>query len=278
MNASETESGERPRILVVDDQPANLVAATTVLAPLPAQVMTASSGDEALALVLRHEFAVILLDVRMPVMDGYETATLIRGHTERNPVPIIFLTAEAPEPHAIAHGYDSGAVDYLLKPLDEDLLRSKVEVFLDLYRHKRTLLRATEALRAANERMARLLQVACDGIVGIDADDRVGFVNPAACRLLECTPEALLDRCASEIFFASAAERTAPLAEAAAHGVSRGSGVRVRTQRGSSITVDYTLTRADGNAGTPPSSFVLVFQPAAEQTLPLRIEVDRLTG
>jgi len=286
MNAPKSAKHGKPRILVVDDQPANLVATRTLLAPLPVEVMTANSGDEALGLVLRHEFAVILLDVRMPVMDGYETASLIRGHTEHNPVPIIFVTAEAPEQHAMFHGYESGAVDYLLKPLDEDLLRCKVGVFLELYRHKRRLTETTESLRQANERMTRLLQMAYDGIVGIESDGRVGFANPAACRLMECPPEELLEHAARETFAlqpqAVTTDAVDPFAEAAARGTFRHVGAHFHTLQGHDFVAEYALSAIDAGSRQPPS-YVLVFQDVtererSEQQLRQQAELDYLTG
>jgi len=116
---------QRPKALVVDDTPANVRLAVAVLARLPLDVLTASSGEEALRLVSEHEFVVVVLDVRMPGMDGYETADRIRALTSENPVPIIFLTASEREEKHIAQGYETGAIDYLVKPIDNALLLSR---------------------------------------------------------------------------------------------------------------------------------------------------------
>jgi diguanylate cyclase (GGDEF)-like protein len=108
-----------------------------VLAPLGQQLVRAHSGEEALRRLLHDEFALILLDVQMPGMDGFETAAHIKRRAKTQHVPIIFLTAISTEPHHALRGYDAGAVDYLFKPFDPVVLRSKVQVFLDLHRLRR---------------------------------------------------------------------------------------------------------------------------------------------
>src|SRR5687767_11170905 len=123
----------RARVLVVDDDERNLLAIRTVLEDL-AEVEVASSGDEALRHLLKGEFAVILLDVYMPGMDGYETAQIIRGREQTKRIPIVFLSAVSKETEHLMRGYAMGAVDYVFKPVDPVVLRSKVSVFVDLYR------------------------------------------------------------------------------------------------------------------------------------------------
>src|SRR3712207_5986630 len=117
----------RARILAVDDDDRNLLALGEVLAPV-AEVVFARSGDEALRHLLREEFAVILLDVLMPDLDGYETAALIRRREQSRRTPIIFLSAINKEDAHMLRGYDAGAVDYVFKPFDTLILRSKVSV------------------------------------------------------------------------------------------------------------------------------------------------------
>lgn len=145
MNAPEPDAPAR--ILVVDDDEANLVAAQAVLADLGHPVVTASSGAEALRAVLRHEFAVILLDVRMPGMDGYEAAELIRQRERSRHVPIIFLSGVDKETSHQFRGYAAGAVDYVLKPAEPLILRSKVQVFAELYEQRRQIALKAEAER-----------------------------------------------------------------------------------------------------------------------------------
>jgi signal transduction histidine kinase/DNA-binding response OmpR family regulator len=142
-------------ILIVDDLPDKLLVLESILAELNERVITVRSGPEALRQVLQREFAVILLDVNMPGMDGFETATLIRGRKKSAHTPIIFLTAFADEMHA-ARGYSLGAVDYILTPAVPDVLRTKVKVFVDLFRMARQVKRqADERVALAGEQAAR---------------------------------------------------------------------------------------------------------------------------
>ncbi|NGX26218.1 MAG: Adenylate cyclase 1 [Chlamydiae bacterium] len=127
-----------PNILVVDDTPANLHSMKVLLQSLNVNVITADSGNEALSLILRHEFALILLDVKMPVMDGYETAELILQVEESKHIPIIFVTGNEKSERAFK-GYEAGAVDYLMKPIDSYILISKVKVFLKLYEQNKEM-------------------------------------------------------------------------------------------------------------------------------------------
>ena len=127
-------SSEQPvNILLVDDRSENLLALEALLRPSGYNLVAARSGEEALRCVLRHEFAVILLDVQMPNLDGFETAELIRGRERSRNTPIIFLTAVSTSELHISRGYIAGAVDYLLKPFMPEILLSKVAIFVDLY-------------------------------------------------------------------------------------------------------------------------------------------------
>jgi diguanylate cyclase (GGDEF)-like protein len=132
-------TGPRPAadILLVDDRPENLLLLRTILEPLGERIVCAPSGEQALREMLRNEFALVLLDVRMPGMDGYETATVIKSRERTAHVPIIFLTAADVDDVNARRGYDVGAVDYLYKPFDPVVLRSKVSVFMDLHHLKR---------------------------------------------------------------------------------------------------------------------------------------------
>jgi PAS domain S-box-containing protein len=140
------------RILLVDDQPKNLLALTAMLEPLGQEVVQASSGKEALRHLLREEFALVLLDVQMPVLDGYEVAELIRAREKSRAVPIIFLTAIHRDQRLVARAYSVGAVDYILKPIDAEILRSKVAVFIELHQKRELVTRQAEELRRATER------------------------------------------------------------------------------------------------------------------------------
>lgn len=139
------------KILLVDDRPENLYALERLLERPSLTIMKASSGNEALGMVLDHDFALVLLDVQMPEMDGFETAELMRGNSTTKHIPIIFVTAINKEQKYVFKGYESGAVDYLFKPLDADILISKVNIFLELYRQKKALKEYTEALEKAHK-------------------------------------------------------------------------------------------------------------------------------
>ncbi|MFF4220195.1 MULTISPECIES: response regulator [Actinomycetes] len=133
-SASVPGSGAMPRILIVDDQPDNLLAMRAVLETLDQDLVTVSSGREALKALLDHDdFAVIIMDVQMPEMDGYETCAHIKRRPRTRDVPIIFLTAMGEDPEHTARGYAAGAVDYISKPFDPWALRAKVAVFTSIY-------------------------------------------------------------------------------------------------------------------------------------------------
>jgi signal transduction histidine kinase len=137
-------------ILIVDDRPENLVALEAALAELGQRIVRATSGQQALQILLEREFAVILLDVRMPDMDGFETAAYIRKGKRSILTPIIFVTAGEHQFGQVIRGYSVGAVDYIIKPFDGEILRSKVQVFIDLYRKERQLALKAEELAHAN--------------------------------------------------------------------------------------------------------------------------------
>ena len=141
-------------ILMVDDSPDKLLAMESVLASLGQNLVKANSGEQALRLLLKGEFAVILLDVNMPGMDGFETATLIRQRKSLQNVPIIFVTALSTTDADIFKGYQFGAVDYILTPILPEILRTKVGVFIDLWRGRQELKEKADALKEVNESLA----------------------------------------------------------------------------------------------------------------------------
>jgi len=132
-------AAEPARILLVDDRPENLLALEAILSSLEQTLVRAGSGEEALKALLADDYAVILLDVQMPGMDGFETAAHIKRRERTRDIPIIFLTAINREPQHAFRGYAAGAVDYLAKPFDPWVLRAKVSVFVELYRKNRQL-------------------------------------------------------------------------------------------------------------------------------------------
>ena len=139
---------DKTPILIVDDRKENLLTLEALLDSPELQLVRAESGNEALAKTLDYEFALILLDVQMPGMDGYETAELMRGSIRSKSIPIIFVTAARMDLEHMFKGYDSGAVDYLFKPLEPHILRSKVGIFLELHRKRQELEAKTRELDA----------------------------------------------------------------------------------------------------------------------------------
>ncbi|MEV0590979.1 response regulator [Nonomuraea cavernae] len=134
------------KILLVDDKEENLIALDAVLRPLQQRLFKARSGQDAMKLMLRHDFAVVLLDVLMPGMDGFETAAHIKRLDQTRDVPIIFLTGTDTGSGAAFRGYAVGAVDYITKPFDPWVLRSKVTVFIELFRKNAVLQEQTALL------------------------------------------------------------------------------------------------------------------------------------
>jgi two-component system NtrC family sensor kinase len=153
-----------PCVLVVDDVEANLVAMQALLEGMGCEFALARSGNEALRLLLRREFAVMLLDVQMPEMDGYEVARYARQNPATRDVPVIFLTAANRDEERVLRGYGSGAVDFLFKPVNPKILRSKVGVFLELYSSRREVQKSKRELEHAYDELqttqAQLVQSA----------------------------------------------------------------------------------------------------------------------
>jgi two-component system sensor histidine kinase/response regulator len=137
---------ETPKILIVDDRKENLFALEKLLTPLGAEIVQARSGNDALTHTLNHDFALILLDVQMPEMDGFEVAEILRMEARTRATPIIFVTANSQTSKDMHRGYASGAVDYIHKPINDEVLVSKVRVFLEMNRVQRDLEAEKDAL------------------------------------------------------------------------------------------------------------------------------------
>ncbi|MEO8098720.1 MAG: ATP-binding protein [Acidobacteriota bacterium] len=164
------------KLLAVDDDRDNLLALQAVLDPLGQQIMLAESGSSALRLCLEHEFAAILMDVRMPDMDGFETAELIRSRKVSRQTPILFLTAYRSD-EQLFRGYDLGAVDFLFKPIVPEILQSKVAVFVEMWRSEQLLRRQTEELARTEQQFRALLEAAPDALVITDQDGIIAMAN-----------------------------------------------------------------------------------------------------
>lgn len=150
----------KPAILIVDDREENLLALERLLEGVDAVIIRARSGNEALRACLNQEFALALLDVNMPEMDGYELAALMRGEKQVSNIPIIFLTAAFNREQQIFQGYSSGAVDYLVKPVHPEILLNKVQVFIEMYRQREELRRHGQELERLNDELHQAKEVA----------------------------------------------------------------------------------------------------------------------
>jgi two-component system cell cycle sensor histidine kinase/response regulator CckA len=188
----------RPKLLAVDDQEANLLSLEELLCGLNIEFVRARTGHEALKCVLASEFALILMDVHMPEMDGFETAALIRQRNKARHVPIIFLTADVTTDANLFRGYSLGAVDFLYKPIVPEILKSKVAAFVDLYEKSQELKDQTMRLQAeleaqvrkrtvelqvANQTLNSIIAASPQAIIGVDGQRNVSLWNPAATRI-----------------------------------------------------------------------------------------------
>jgi PAS domain S-box-containing protein len=210
-----------PKVLLVDDRQENLLALKAVLAPLGVDLIAAGSGEEALRELLLHDFAVVLLDVQMPGMDGFETAGYIRARDRSRTTPIIFVTAISKDVEHVLRGYEAGGVDYVLKPFDPAVLRSKVAVFAELERQRRARARSEALLENA-------LEGSPNGIALADASGVIERANPALGALLGEAPERLVGRRVDDVLGGG------ELAEVAA---------RIRARGGAPFAAEIELSR-----------------------------------
>ena len=203
-------------LLLVDDRPENLLALEAILEPLGQRLVRAHSGDEALKHILQEDFAAILLDVQMPGLSGFETARIIKSRERSRAIPIIFLTAISKDEEYVFRGYEVGAVDYMFKPFNPDVLRSKVSVFVDLYRKQEQLRRQEQRLREnerrelelrhreelveSQARLSEVVESAMDAIITFDADQRVTLFNAAAERVFGRPGSEVVGRTVGELF------------------------------------------------------------------------------
>lgn len=175
---------QRVNILLVDDQPANLLALEAILEGMGQRMVKAVSGRAALKALLDTEFAVILLDVLMPELDGFETASLIRERDKSRHTPIIFLTALSRSDTHVFRGYELGAVDYIFKPFHPEVLRAKVSVFVELFRKREEIKQQAQELARLIRQNELILKAAAEGIFGVDVGGISTFVNPAAAHMI----------------------------------------------------------------------------------------------
>jgi PAS domain S-box-containing protein len=269
-------------ILIVDDQPKNLVALEAILAGMADRIVTASSGTEALKRILEEDFAVILLDVQMPVMDGFETAALIRQREKSKHTPIIFVTAFSRTDENVFEGYSIGAVDYLFKPIVPEILKSKVSIFVELSRSRIELKERSEHLERLNERMETILDSVEDGIIGVDRKGWVQIANRAARQILGWSDQTLESAPVHQLLHRGLHEEESETVECALR-ESLESQVPLRLHEGSIARADGTsfpgeLTSAPiiSAGSAEPGGIVLVFRDITERQAARRAEEHAL--
>src|SRR5258705_6962512 len=189
----EAVAREKVKILLVDDNADNLVSIEAALDTLNEDLVSARSGTEALRFRLENDFAAILLDVKMPEMDGFEAAELIRSRKRSQHTPILFLTAYRNEEH-LFRGYDLGAVDFLFKPIVPEILRSKVAVFVELSRSAQIQRRQAEILAKAELKFRSLLEAAPDAMLITTAEGEIVLGNSRADDMFGYSRQGLLGR------------------------------------------------------------------------------------
>src|SRR5580693_782506 len=208
---------DRIKILLVDDTPENLVSLEAALDGLGQELVMARSGMEALRHLLEDDFAAILLDVKMPDLDGFQTAELIRARKRSRDIPILFLTGYKSDEH-LFRGYDLGAVDFLFKPIVPEILRSKVSVFVELSRNTALLRRQTEVLRKAEQKFRSLLEAAPDAMIISSEDGGISLVNSQVEAMFGFSREELIGRNIRMLVSDWTAQRAAPQKELWARG------------------------------------------------------------
>ena len=182
------------KVLIVDDMKVNQLVLSCILEDLPARIDVASSGADALALLADNDYAVILMDIQMPGMTGFECVSAIRKDPNIQHIPVIFVTAMGHDDKFVDQGYHLGAVDYLLKPVDADMLISKVKVFISLFEQKLELQKSLAESKAIQHKNDQLLNFMAEGILGLDNENVITFANIAACTLLTSNREHVVGR------------------------------------------------------------------------------------
>ena len=263
-------------ILLVDDEPKNLVALAAVLDGPDRRLVSAGSGEEALRHLLHGDFAVILLDVHMPGIDGFDTAELIRGREKTKDTPIIFLTAETRGQGFVSRGYSLGAVDYIVKPFDPEALRAKVGVFVDLFRKTGEVKRQAAELSDMTTFLNSVLESATEyAITALDPEGRFLTWNEGARRLYGYTAEEMVGRRDLGSLHPGNGETAKKVGEllrtAARQGKSEGIMEHVR-KGGRRVPVSATISRREDADGLS-IGFVLV---ARDITAQQRAQAQRL--
>jgi PAS domain S-box-containing protein len=248
----------RAKVLLVDDRADKLKALEAALGGLGEDLVLARSGKEALRLLLANEFAVILLDVNMPVMDGFETASLIRQRRNSEKTPIIFITALNPVENHVTRGYSLGAVDYIFSPVVPDVLQAKVAVFVDLFKRTEEVKRQSEWLRQEAEHRAASLEHRFDALlnrlnVGVFRATQDGMLlnaNPAYYRLLNLNQAVAAGSISIGQFFIDEDRRTELMTRLERDGKVQESHVRQRRMDGNILWASLSMAISTDPDGT----------------------------
>jgi PAS domain S-box-containing protein len=296
------------RVLVVDDDAANLAALDSVLAGAGLELVTAQSGVEAMKHLLNGDFAVILLDINMPALDGIQTARLIRERERSRDIPIIFITAYQPDQAQILEGYASGAVDYLIKPVNTQVLRSKVRIFIDLFRKKRQIEWQARQLRSVNHRLQReieqreaaerdaafereerqrvVLASIADAVITTDAAGLVTSLNPVAEQLAGMSAAQSRGLTPGAVLWGILPEHLPPLERIVERSLGAGERLRgaapieLETAAGTRRYLEYSAAPIRDSAGAIVGSVVIAQDITArhaaelERTRALRLEQE----
>lgn len=187
-------------ILIIDDKTENLVALEALLERPGLSILKANNGNDALKLLIKNDVALVLLDVQMPGMSGFEVATLMKKTRKTQNIPIIFVSADSDKPHQLK-GYEMGAVDFLTKPLDPTILLAKVKVFLLLDKQKKSLEKHLLQIHQLKQQNEQLLHALGEGVIAVEADGMISFSNPAMESLFGISQSNVIGQNISKLIF-----------------------------------------------------------------------------
>lgn len=269
-------------ILLVDDQPQNLLALEAILGESGENLVKAESGKAALRALLEREFAVILLDVQMPELDGLETAKLIRQRDKSRDTPIIFLTALSRSESSMFRGYELGAVDYIFKPFHPEVLRAKVSVFVELFRRREAIRNQAHELARLNRQNELILKAAAEGVFGVNLTGTSSFVNPAAARMIGREPDEITGRDIHSVLHPSfPGVETCDIQRCALFGALHGDVVRDDIEAtffredGTSFPVEFRVSPMDDENGRRVGSVITFRDVTEKRAAALALENER---
>ncbi|MCJ8339119.1 MAG: EAL domain-containing protein [Pseudomonadales bacterium] len=209
------ELHNKSKVLIVDDLQANRFSLETMLEPLDITVIHAESGDSALAKVLDYDFAAILMDVEMPGLNGYQTVRLIHSNKRFKNIPIVMITASDRDNNLVNKAYESGAVDYVIKPVNKVVIINKVRQFVELDRLHRVAKQAMTEAEESKSRLQALLNSAGGAVIGIDLLGVITFANPKACEILEAEHDHLMQSNLQDYFLTEQTDETSKTTDSA---------------------------------------------------------------